>query len=59
MPISRIVNDDGESIVETEDDNISDGQKTIKVINLLYGHNGSNWERVATDGSGNLKIVLS
>ena len=59
MPLAKIIDDDGNPIIfDTDDDSISKDQKTMLVINLLYGFDGTNWERVATDGSGNVKIVL-
>jgi len=40
----------------TDDDSIPDSQETMTNLTLLYGYNGSEWERLITDGSGNLKI---
>jgi len=40
----------------TDDDAIPDSQETMTNLTLLYGYKGSEWERIITDGSGNLKI---
>ena len=58
IPYVFLVNSDGSDLTETEDDNITAGQKAPRVIAVLYAYNGSELERVQTDGSGNLKITL-
>lgn len=44
---------------ETDDDDVADGQTAQRVISLGFGHDGSSWERLATDGSGALNAILS
>ena len=58
MGKNYLINDDGTSITETEDDAITAGQKAPRIIAVLYAYNGTNLERVQTDGSGNLKVTL-
>ncbi|MHA2402353.1 MAG: hypothetical protein ACXADH_05120 [Candidatus Kariarchaeaceae archaeon] len=49
--IDNIVN------TETEDDSIPAGETRQTEVSLLYGFDGSAWERIKTDGSGNLAVV--
>lgn len=61
MPFAYIVDSEGNIIHiigETDDDSVAGAQQLLATINLLYGWNGVTWERVNTDGSGNLKITL-
>ena len=57
--VDIVTDENGNPIIcDTDDDSIAGSQKPQIVVNLHYGWNGSNWERVATDGSGNLKVTL-
>lgn len=43
--------------MDTEDDSVAGGAWTQKAIGMLYGWNGSNWERLNTEGNGRLVIA--
>ena len=44
---------------EADDDVISDSQTSLRTINLLYGYDGTNWERVQTDASGSMDVNVT
>lgn len=52
--IGNVGFDAGET--EGDDDSIAFAQTSLRSINLLYGSNGSEWERLTTDGSGALDV---
>ena len=58
MPLAIPVDDNRAVLFEKDDDSIAGDQNVIRIAGLLYGWNGTTWERVETDGSGNLKITL-
>lgn len=43
--------------VDTDDDVIAAGQSLPIAINLMYGFDGTNWERIRTDGAGAMKVT--
>lgn len=47
------------SLTDADDDGIAFAAAGLRTINLLYGSNGADWERVTTDGSGALDVGLS
>ena len=60
MPFVHIVDgyDDNSAKIDLDDDSILKDKNHLVVINLHYAFNGTTWERVQTDGSGNLKVTL-
>ena len=44
---------------EGDDDSVAFAQSQQRVLTLLYGSNGSEWERLTTDGSGSLDVNIT
>ena len=51
-----VVSGGGTNTQEDDDDSIAAGQTLDVAIGLGYAYNGATWERVASDGNGNLKV---
>jgi hypothetical protein len=41
-----------------DDDSVAFAQTSLRTLNLLYGSDGSAWERVRTDGAGALHVAI-
>ncbi len=48
--------DFGTSLTDADDDVVADGQTTLRTINLLYGHDGTQWERLQSNATGALDV---
>lgn len=44
---------------DTDDDSIATGQTASLTLNLLYGYDGTSWERLHSDTSGNLHVKVN
>ena len=43
----------------TDNDSISAGNESLITNSLNYGYNGSEWERITTDGAGNINTAIT
>ncbi len=41
---------------DADDDVVADSQTSLRVINLMYGHDGTQWERIQTDAGGAMDV---
>lgn len=57
VPVSGTLTTTASFNAETDDDLIPAGESRETQNNLLYGFDGTNWERVRTDGSGKLLVT--
>lgn len=44
---------------ETDDDVVASALSSLRTLNLLYGFDGTNWERLQTDGAGALDVNIT
>ncbi len=48
--------DFGAAQTDNDDDVVADSQTALRVINLMYGHDGTQWERIQTDAGGAMDV---
>ncbi len=48
--------DFGASQTDADDDIVADSQTSLRTINLMYGYDGTQWERIQTDAGGAMDV---
>ncbi len=43
---------------DTDDDIVADSQVSLRTINLMYGYDGTQWERIQTDAGGAMDVNI-
>jgi len=51
--------DFGAALTDADDDVVADSQTSLRTIGLGYGYDGTQWERLQTDGSGALDVNVT